>query len=291
MSLGDRMGLLGAILALVALAVTILWPDKKWIGWLALGAALFLLVGWAWLEVGSELPRLRTTYPLLSAVVVFLVGGCIAVGLWRLAVIPIKRPLPPTNLEAYPVEIRRLPDTAPKTELSPPNANTHRAKSPTEPAITEDQLRALLKQHGLHPHGDVVVNIPVEDPLSPEKDDQLLGDAQFLVGELNRIEKMYIGYSQALSYPPSPTDQLSQQLGRHSLAETAGEYGQVKGKVAQMITSMCYRMRMVSVQKPVPPALLQNSGGFNIDDLKEDRLYLENLSRQFADFIEKSTPR
>ena len=84
MSLGDRMGILGAILALTALAVTILWPDKKWIGWIALGFAMVLLLGWGWVEIGSELPRLRSRYPIISTITIFIIGGCLAAALWRL---------------------------------------------------------------------------------------------------------------------------------------------------------------------------------------------------------------
>jgi hypothetical protein len=84
MSLGDRLGLLGAILALVAIAAPYLWPDKKWIGWAALSCAAALLIAWAWIEFGSELPRLRANYPIRSAVAAFAVGGCLALALWLL---------------------------------------------------------------------------------------------------------------------------------------------------------------------------------------------------------------
>jgi hypothetical protein len=80
----DRLGLAGVLLALISLAATILWPEKKWIGWLSLSCAVILLVGWAWMEFGSDLPRLRANYPILSTIGVFLIGGCLAVSLWML---------------------------------------------------------------------------------------------------------------------------------------------------------------------------------------------------------------
>ena len=100
MTLGDRMGMLGVILALVALAVTVLWPDKKWIGWLSLAATVILLIVWGLLEIGRDLPSLRVQYPILSTVVVFVVGGCLLAVLWKLAVptavptstVPAKKP-------------------------------------------------------------------------------------------------------------------------------------------------------------------------------------------------------
>ena len=84
MSFGDRLGLAGVILSLVALAAPYLWPDKKWIGWISLSCAVVLLVAWGWLEIEAELPRLRSQYPVRSIIVIFIVGGCLAVALWTL---------------------------------------------------------------------------------------------------------------------------------------------------------------------------------------------------------------
>lgn len=84
MSLGDRLGLVGVILSLIALAATYLWPDKKWIGWTSLSCAVLLLLAWGWIEIGAELPRLRSQHPIMSTIVVFIVGGCLAVALWVL---------------------------------------------------------------------------------------------------------------------------------------------------------------------------------------------------------------
>ncbi len=84
MSFGDRLGLAGVLLALVALAAQYLWPDKRWIGWVSLSCAVALLIAWGWLEIGAELPRLRSQYPIKSTIVVFIVGGCLAVALWML---------------------------------------------------------------------------------------------------------------------------------------------------------------------------------------------------------------
>ncbi len=84
MSLGDRLGLAGAILTLFALAATILWPDKRWIGWLSLSCAVGLLLMWVGLEVGADLSKFRVRYPALFPALVFIVGGCLAVSLLRL---------------------------------------------------------------------------------------------------------------------------------------------------------------------------------------------------------------
>jgi hypothetical protein len=84
MSFGDRVGLAGIVLALIALAASYLWPDKKWIGWISLFSAVALLIVWGWLEIGAKLPRLRTQYPTTSAVIAFVVGGCLLVALWQM---------------------------------------------------------------------------------------------------------------------------------------------------------------------------------------------------------------
>jgi hypothetical protein len=61
MSVDGRVGLAGLIVALLGIAAFYLWPDKKWIGWLALsGAAAFILV-WAWLELHPKKERPHIT--------------------------------------------------------------------------------------------------------------------------------------------------------------------------------------------------------------------------------------
>ncbi len=86
MSFGDRLGLAGVVLAFFAIAAPYLWPDKKWIGWVSLSCAIVLMFLWGWRELGAELPKLRTRYPTVSTAGVFVVGGCLAVALWRLVI-------------------------------------------------------------------------------------------------------------------------------------------------------------------------------------------------------------
>lgn len=86
MSFGDRIGVAGFILSLISTSVTLLWPDKKWIGWLSLFFAAATLLGWGWMEFGANIPTLRVRYPILSSIVVFMLGGCVSVSLWMLVV-------------------------------------------------------------------------------------------------------------------------------------------------------------------------------------------------------------
>lgn len=81
MSLGDRLGIVGLIVALVAIAVTYLWPDRKWIGWLSLLLAGSLLLSWAVLETKARLTS--TPASLITCLVLgALVGAVIAAILW-----------------------------------------------------------------------------------------------------------------------------------------------------------------------------------------------------------------
>jgi hypothetical protein len=50
MEFSDRLGWVALIMAFVGIAITILWPTKRWIGWASLGLAVVLGVVWAWIE-------------------------------------------------------------------------------------------------------------------------------------------------------------------------------------------------------------------------------------------------
>jgi hypothetical protein len=50
LSLGDRLGIVGLIMAIFGIAITILWPDKKWVGWTFLAVGILACLGWGWLE-------------------------------------------------------------------------------------------------------------------------------------------------------------------------------------------------------------------------------------------------
>src|SRR5574340_1824163 len=50
MSNGHRLGVIGLIFACVGIGITILWPTVRWIGWIALAAAILLCILWCILE-------------------------------------------------------------------------------------------------------------------------------------------------------------------------------------------------------------------------------------------------
>ncbi len=81
MSLGDRLGIVGVVVALFAIAAPYLWPDRKWIGWLSLILAGVLLLGWAVLEIQG---RVRNGYASLiwSVAAGMVIGGVVAALIW-----------------------------------------------------------------------------------------------------------------------------------------------------------------------------------------------------------------
>ncbi len=75
----------GVILALLGIAFTILWPDRRWIGWTCLGAAIGLALWWVCLEFrGEAIVTFRETHPIWTAALVFLSSGAAATTLWLL---------------------------------------------------------------------------------------------------------------------------------------------------------------------------------------------------------------
>ena len=54
MLLGDRLGILGLIVALLGLAATYLWPQTKWIGWSCLGLGVAIIGVWIFLEIKNR---------------------------------------------------------------------------------------------------------------------------------------------------------------------------------------------------------------------------------------------
>jgi len=56
MEFSDRLGWIALIIALIGIAITILWSTKRWIGWVSLCLAAVLGVVWGWLEVRAPLP-------------------------------------------------------------------------------------------------------------------------------------------------------------------------------------------------------------------------------------------
>jgi hypothetical protein len=51
MSLGDRAGIAGVIMAFIGIALPMLFPDKKWIGWVCLSIGALCLIAWLAFEL------------------------------------------------------------------------------------------------------------------------------------------------------------------------------------------------------------------------------------------------
>ena len=61
----------------------LLWPDKKWIGWISLSFAVALLIAWGWLEFGSVVSKFSAKHQtFVSYAAVSIIGAMIACGVW-----------------------------------------------------------------------------------------------------------------------------------------------------------------------------------------------------------------
>jgi hypothetical protein len=84
MSLEQRIAFLGVALGFFAIAAPILWPDKKWLGWISLVCAVLSLLYWGWLELGPRALAAHKHYPFITAIFVFIGGGSVSLALWLL---------------------------------------------------------------------------------------------------------------------------------------------------------------------------------------------------------------
>jgi hypothetical protein len=80
MSLGDRLGSAGLIVALFGIAAMYLWPDKKWIGWLCLVVAALLCVYWLRIELNSTRVFFTATRTWLRAYKLIVIIACGTLG-------------------------------------------------------------------------------------------------------------------------------------------------------------------------------------------------------------------
>ncbi|MFZ0981104.1 MAG: hypothetical protein WAN23_17005 [Candidatus Acidiferrales bacterium] len=76
----------GLAVAFLGIAIASLWPDKKWIGWLAMAMACGFIFAWVWLEFRFIAVALFQGHPWKSTVAVFLTGGLLFSAVWLLLV-------------------------------------------------------------------------------------------------------------------------------------------------------------------------------------------------------------
>ena len=77
MSFGDRLGIAGLLIALIAIALMYLAPERKEVGWIALFVAILLVAIWAYLEAANWLLRKFQTAPVITTIIVGIVGGAL----------------------------------------------------------------------------------------------------------------------------------------------------------------------------------------------------------------------
>ena len=81
MTLGDRLGIAGLVVALIGISTVYLFPEKKWIGWFSLILAGCLLLGWGVMEVTPALGSGRASL-ITSVIAGALIGAGLAAIIW-----------------------------------------------------------------------------------------------------------------------------------------------------------------------------------------------------------------
>jgi len=110
MSLGDRLGFAGLLVAVIGVALVYLWPDKRWIGWLSLGIAAILAAGWATLEIREKFGSTSASF--WGSVLIGAIFGGGAAGLIWQSITSAQRQVP-----SFGVEVRSafVSDSGPVT--------------------------------------------------------------------------------------------------------------------------------------------------------------------------------
>jgi hypothetical protein len=123
MGLGDHLGFLGVVLALVGIAIAVLWPTRKWIGWTCLGLAAIVLVLWGinWFRVGEVEPNLQATL-IVDAAHQKRVDGHFEIGNEALPVTLTSLSIfTEKSVETHPIPSTRVPAHARISQSIPPN--------------------------------------------------------------------------------------------------------------------------------------------------------------------------
>jgi hypothetical protein len=84
MGFDSRIGIAGLAVGVIGIAITLLWPDKKWVGWLFLVMGFGILLFWGVTEIKQHLGGGRASL-ILSICVGIFVGGAAAYLIWRSA--------------------------------------------------------------------------------------------------------------------------------------------------------------------------------------------------------------
>jgi hypothetical protein len=147
LSLGDRLGIAGLIMALLGIAAAYIWPDKKWIGWVCLFLAAGLFLFWGVAELKQQV-RGATASLVISICIGCIVGGGVAAILWFSS--------PPREPESAPISKPAAPSItwptpAPITAGTPLSDKQLNAKASTEGLPTYSPDIGTILPVGRHP--------------------------------------------------------------------------------------------------------------------------------------------
>ncbi|MGA2716909.1 MAG: hypothetical protein ABSG41_27800 [Bryobacteraceae bacterium] len=115
MSIGDRAGIAGLIMAFIGIALPLLFPDKKWIGWVCFGVGALLGIAWLVFELKNALGGTRASLVLTicgGALIGAITSGIIWSSIPHSSAITPARPVVALVLNALYVGIRNMPERA-----------------------------------------------------------------------------------------------------------------------------------------------------------------------------------
>jgi hypothetical protein len=182
---------------------------------------------------------------------------CLGVGWWLLWKVIPKPVEPLTKREAQEL----------MNQLSP--ANPPLVASPLDEAtkpITKSEFLAMLNLWFTQKKNNKgAAQIVIEqDPLPNLLNSQLLDEVENTIHEMRRVENIYPSYSMGAT---------QDEITRYGLVELTSGYLRTKERAIPFVKSICYR-RGISP----PPSIINEGTTFNINDVEDERLYLEYLA-------------
>jgi hypothetical protein len=180
MEFADRLGLIALIMAFLGLGITILWPTKRWIGWISLTIAAVLGLVWCGFELsrGEAKPQLVVTgyevvlfkpdYPPFANVYLENLGGKGTItGYGGGAVVPATANIHDV-CKGLKADVQKLVTAAKDGLVFPIQPHEKKWNSVFGPKITEDQARSLANGNSyFFFYGTTLVNggNPQDDPV------------------------------------------------------------------------------------------------------------------------------
>jgi hypothetical protein len=188
LSFADRLGLAALIVTLLSIAAVYLLPEKKWIGWLGLIAAVILILAWLRFEFQAALFNFAENFPVRSSLAVGLCFGALAGFAWLHWMTKISakdtKVGPPTELPQEQPPIKLTPDV-PKNGNSNSGKSTPREESSPPTTVVNQGPGSIAQVGGSHNKAVVTNNFGPQLRLP----DQQIGElAQLLAQQHGTVD-------------------------------------------------------------------------------------------------------